>query len=746
MIKSVRIIFSVFILCFSALKAQLPVGPDTITVIEGGNVLKSAWAGGLNFCSVSQVDLDLDGKKDLVVFDKVDLFSYGVLRCFINKGGVGEVNYVYDGQYASKFPAVKQWAVFHDFDNDGKGDLFTYILGGIAVYRNTSTPGNLSFQIFKPALRAIVTPTNPPAMIYSSPVSIPGFSDIDSDGDLDLITFSAAGYNLEYYKNWSMETYGTDDSLFYKIEEYTWGNFTENGCLVSLNQFVGNPQNNNLTEKVLHSGSCLMCMDRDNDGDKDLVLGDISCSTLHYLENGGTVANAHITDTTKLYPNYPNKASTQVIRMNQFPCTYYVDIDNDNKKDLVASPNTTNSENFKSVWYYRDASSTPTVNFQFVKDNFLQDEMIEVGEGAFPCLLDVDNDGLLDLLIGNHGYYLGTSNQTRVSYYRNTGTLSLPTYSLITRDFENISSHASTNALIGLVPSAGDIDGDGDNDLIMADYFGKIHWLENTAGAGNPCNFSVFKYNFFGITTSFPAAYPQVIDVNRDGVLDLIVGLRNGRIAYYRNTGTTSVPAFTLVTNSFGNVDVTGDPGLYSTDGSAAPFMFDVSGSYKLLVGSISGNIFYYDNIDGNLTGSFNRIDTNVNKINDGPRSALQYIDVNGDAKRDLFVGNYAGGLSFYSSKYPIGISEFSNQENSGIVVYPNPAKEFVEIKSEGNFAEKISVEVFDVVGKLIQSNTVHSAKLRMSTHDLNQGVYFFRITTFINKQKQTVTKKIVIQ
>lgn len=730
------------VLVFFQLNAQLPVGRDTISVFDAGKIIRSPWAGGLNFCQFSKVDLNDDGKKDIVVFDKVNSFAYGVVRCFINESNAGETKYRVNSNLKSSFPAVDNWMFFYDYNNDGKEDLLTYTLGGIKVFKNISVGTSVNFQLEKARLKSDFTPSSSPTIgnIYSSPQSVPGFTDIDNDGDMDILTFSSTGFKIEYHKNQSKELYGISDSLVFDMVDYCWGNISENSCAVTLNDCPLQMVYNEAVQKVLHAGSCLMCFDRDNDGDQDLIMGDISCSHVTYMENGGTTGNANITDTTIRFPNYPLLANTQVIRLNTFPCTYFLDVDNDGKKDLLVSPNDSYSENFESVWYYKN-NGTSSNEFQFVKTNFLQEDMIDVGEGAYPVLFDNDNDGLLDLLIGNHGYYDNGINKTRLTLYKNVGTLSQPSYSLITRDFASVST--LTNTMFGLTPTIGDVDGDGDKDLILGDTYGRIHWLENTAGAGNVCNFSNFKFNYFGITTPSSYAYPQLIDVDRDSKLDLLVGMQNGRLAYYRNTGTVSSPSFSLITATFGNVNVRGNPSIYLT-GNCTPFMYDDGGAYKLLCGSTSGRIFYYDNIDGNLSGNFNRIDTNVNAIYEGMQSTLQYVDITNDGKRDLICGNYAGGLTYYSSNnVGIGIQESEILADEAVNIYPNPAHDVVTIKV--NTPLEFDVKLSDMLGKTLLSKTNNFENTSLIIGNLPSGVYFAEIKIRNKNSQQSIYKKLII-
>src|SRR5690606_28155370 len=103
---------------------QLGVARDTISVIENGYVLKLPWTNGLNFSNVSNIDLNGDGKKDLVFFDRVNQFGTGRFRCFVHTGNAGELQYKPDLDLSYVFPQAANWATLLDFNCDGKEDLF----------------------------------------------------------------------------------------------------------------------------------------------------------------------------------------------------------------------------------------------------------------------------------------------------------------------------------------------------------------------------------------------------------------------------------------------------------------------------------------------------------------------------------------------------------------------------------------------------------------------------------------------
>ncbi len=79
-----------------------------------------------------------------------------------------------------------------------------------------------------------------------------------------------------------------------------------------------------------------------------------------------------------------------------------------------------------------------------------------------------------------------------------------------------------------------------------------------------------------------------------------------------------------------------------------------------------------------------------------------------------------------------VGVKEtLTNKNSDKIKIYPNPAKSFINIKTEGILTNKTEVNVIDITGKTVLNKTfkpseANTFKLNVST--LNNGIYFVQI------------------
>lgn len=702
-----------------------------------GDTLKNAWAGGFNSVQFSEVDLNLDGIRDLLVFDKTG----NRISTFINDGINNEVSYTYDPYYLQFFPrGLNNWVLMRDYNCDGKMDIMSYNSAGIKAYENVSTT-QLSFILDTIAIQTNYNPDGAGSFspLYVGTTDLPAIDDIDGDGDLDILTFSILGAYVEYHKNLSVENTGSCGSFDYELSNKCWGFFHENNTNNGVTLYdtcqwnISNPQKPSGGNK--HSGSTLLTLDVDANNSKDLVLGDVSFNNLVLLTNGDTspmLNKSSITAYDSLFPQ--NNNATIPVDISYFPAGFYLDVNNDNIKDLITSPNCLyGCKNDNNVWYYNNTGADNSPSFNFIEKDFLQNGMIEVGEGAHPVFFDYDSDGLIDIIIGNYGFYEPSVGPllyiSGLSLYRNIGTTNAPAYQLITNDFANISTMnldiSNNRPTLGLHPTFKDLDGDNDMDMILGDYNGFIHYFTNTAGAGNAANFTLTTPDYFNIDVGNNAT-PLLYDLDNDGLNDLIIGKKAGTFSYYRNTGSTTTPDFTLITDSLGKIYTNRYLDIY---GYSCPVIIDSAGTTQLFSGSINGSIYKFGDIDGNLTGTFS-VDSNFQNLWEGINSIVSITDINNDNKLDMLVGNQSGGLTYFdgSDTIVVAIKENINQI-SEVNLYPNPTKNLVNIDFGNNNLKNANIQIVDLFGKVLQNVTVNTRKTTINLNNYSAGIYLVKFT-----------------
>jgi hypothetical protein len=197
-----------------------------------------------------------------------------------------------------------------------------------------------------------------------------------------------------------------------------------------------------------------------------------------------------------------------------------------------------------------------------------------------PALVDIDGDGDLDLFTGESDSTTGS-----IGFRRNTGTSTAPAFaSPVTNPF-GISGLTDTFYF----PEFGDIDDDGDQDLVLGSEDGNILVVRNSGSATAP-TFGTPAVNPLGLTSLYRISAPALGDLDRDGDLDLMVGEERGNLVYFENTGTAASPAFASArSNPFG---------LAAVDRWAFPDLadMDADGDLDLYVGEYLGYMEFFEN------------------------------------------------------------------------------------------------------------------------------------------------------
>ena len=713
-----------------------------IVVIENGKTLKAPFAGGIDAAQFASCDINLDGKKDIIVHDR----EGSKLSCFLNIGGPNEINYQYDIRYNNRFPVIGEWMLMMDYDGDGKEDLFCDKNGGIACYQNISTD-SLGLK-FKLIIDQIIFSTTQFTIAIGVPSNdIPSIADVDGDGDLDILRFGSAtitpGEPIEWFKNLTVEKTGVAGIDTFVIWKRCWGRFIEdnNGCTILLN-YAGTPcstgnkveaqlslseyqANLNLANKSnRHAGSTCLVFDFTGDGKNDILIGDAGCNQMYLAVNGSDNTNAIM---NQVVTNFP---SSLPINFATFPAAFLMDVNNDGLKDLIACPNTPNaSENFQNVYLYLNRGNATVPYFVFDNARFLAEEQIDIGEGACPSFVDYNQDGLIDIMIGSTGYYQSNgSYKSGLTLYQNIGTKTIPKYELQTRDYAGFSS-------IGIQkfsPVFFDADADGDIDMITGSSDGNFYYFNNSAGVGQPFNLNFIPNTFSNLdigNNSSPTAY----DLDKDGIQDLISGENFYNINFLKGQS-NSQPAYVLATDSLYKINL-GNLFLYpSGRASVAIKKLFTNDRDRFIFSDANGYVYCFDSLYTNPNQSNVKI-TNLVDLMQGVYSyanggfKIDLADIDDDGKAELITGTPRGGVAIYwnASLAPVGINQI---RNNTLISYPNPCESIFYIDIPLN--EKLnSLNVTDLMGtkKDIPFSLLNN-QIKLEISSLVPGFYVVAIQT----------------
>ncbi|GAG47945.1 unnamed protein product, partial [marine sediment metagenome] len=131
-------------------------------------------------------------------------------------------------------------------------------------------------------------------------------------------------------------------------------------------------------------------------------------------------------------------------------------------------------------------------------------------------------------------------------------------------------------------------DGDADLDLFVGQTFGKIYFYRND-GTPQISAWTFVSESFESIDAGSYSA-PTFGDLDSDGDFDLLVGNDEGKLRFYRNDGITGSFSFVFITGYYDSIDVGERSAPVLCD-------FDSDGDPDLFVGESKGGLHYHKNL-----------------------------------------------------------------------------------------------------------------------------------------------------
>ncbi len=609
-------------------------------------VFTNGWGQGRRFIRPCFADLDNDGLLDLLLGEH----SVGIHH--LEQDAVGSTQF---SQISTNFNGIdagsRPTPTLTDLDNDSRLDLIIGKKNGTISHYEQDSEGSYDFTLVSENFNGINVES------YATP----RFIDLDQDDLLDLIV-------------------GREDGTLDHYEQDAAGS----------SEFSLVTDSFNLIDVGYISTPCFT--DLDGDGLIDMIVG-VNVGHMHHYEQLSQGA----TDFSLISENFNG------IDIDAQACPVFTDVDQDGLQDLMIG-------GMFGFLYFYEQESGGSANVQLISNNILPG--IDIGSHAAPTFTDLDFDGVGDMIIGE-------ANGTLLHFEQDDWGSTLFNFVEDTLSGIDVGSYP--------MPVLIDLEGDALMDMFIGEYHGKIYRYRQ-ASSGSP-DFTLVTESFNDISLGDEAA-PALIDLNADGLLELIIGRGDGTLCHYEQDAPGSM-VFSLVSDHFNNIDL---------DYVARPCFTDLQddGLWDLIIGYSGETLYHYrQNAVGSL--EFTLISDNFLGIITDTYSAPTFADINKDGLEDLFVGCYNGGIRFFQAIDNTGIEELSEPVSFvTLSVYPNPIHGSTQIQYTLQKTAQVQIIIYNILGEQVRllessnrdkgSHTIHWDGTDEQGHPLAGGSYICSI------------------
>ena len=524
------------------------------------------------------------------------------------------------------------------------------------------------------------------------------WGDYDNDGDLDIILTGADNYGplSKIYRN-DAGTFVDINASIVAVSESSvdWGDYDNDGDLDILlmgrnaqlsgvakiyRNDAGSFVDQNITLPAIFRGAAKWG-DYDNDGDLDFIMmGNIGAVYVTYIYRNDS------TGFTLIIPG--------IIGLN-YGDVDWGDYDNDGDLDIAITGDVNNTRYSR---IYRNDTGT----FTDISAGLIDLIYSSVAWG------DYDNDGDLDLLLT--GWSTGL-NYSKL-YNNNSGV-----FSDINGPFVGIQHGCAEFA---------DYDNDGDLDIIVCGKYGSTkvtNLYQNNSGT------------YSWISSGFPGVeYSSVgwADYDNDGDLDILIsGVDVSPITkIFTNNSTIANTPPSAPTNLISTVDTITNSVTLSWDKSSDTQTAQNGLTYNLYFGTSPAAIDFISPMS-NISTGFRKV---VKFGNNGHSTSYVIENLDYDTyywSVQAIDNAFAGSAFAVEDTFEIKLDDtFLKESISGFSykIFPNPAQDYLNIEINENNSSKVSVSIFNAIGKRIIFQELEEAKILIETGNFNKGLYYIKI------------------